>query len=252
MGSLIRLGFVFMILATLLVGSGCKEAAAPRTDLEVFVEEMGALEGQAQDDSLRALAAGPLPGSKFANYMIGNGFYKAATDSAQLVGWSGGAVNALLDSAETYFTLAVEQDSTFIEAMVNLGSLWDDRADQMGNRQQRNARLAKSEEFYRLALSIDPDDEKARCNLGGLYMRMQQTSKAMAEFKIVLESHPESALAHYNLAIMFAEAEIYREAIHEWETASELDPDGDIGQRSRDNVRIVKELLESPTPAVVQ
>ena len=209
---------------------------------------MSKLEEPAREDSLRALAAGPLPGSKFANYMIGNGFYQAAGDSAKLVGWSGGAVNAQLDSAEVYFMKAVALDSTFVEALVNLGSMWDDRSEQMGNRQHRNERLAKAEGYYRQALAADPLDEKARCNLGGLYMRMQKTGKAIAEFNIVLENDPESALAHYNLAIMFAEAEIYREAINEWELAFKYDPSGDIGQRAKDNVAIVKELMNTKLP----
>ena len=34
---------------------------------------------------------------------------------------------------------------------------------------------------------------------------------------------PEYALAHYNLAIMFAEAEIYREAINEWTSHEDME-----------------------------
>ena len=41
---------------------------------------------------------------------------------------------ALLDTAEVYFNLAVAQDSTFIEPLVNLGSIWADRAETISNR----------------------------------------------------------------------------------------------------------------------
>ena len=53
--------------------------------------------------------------------LIGNRIYEAAGDSALVAGWSDPYVDATLDSAEVYFNLAVAQDSTFIEPMVNLG-----------------------------------------------------------------------------------------------------------------------------------
>ena len=67
----------------------------------------------------------------------------------------------------------------------------------------------------------------------------------------MLEHDPESALAHYNLAIMFAEQKIYREALREWELAAKYDPDGDIGERSRANIQIVKDLMNAPDPPAV-
>ena len=102
--------------------------------------------------------------------------------------------------------------------------------------------------MYNLALSVEPTNEKARCNLGSLYLRQRRTADALAEFEKTLEYNPKSALAHYNMAIMFAESKIYREALDEWEMASELDPDGDIGDRSRENINIVKDLMNTPTP----
>ena len=206
------------------------------------------MQGSALTDSLRILAQGDAPDNAYANYLLGNQFYETANDSASRMGWNNVAVVALIDSAEMYFDLAVAQDSSFIEPMVNLGSLWDDRAEQTGTRQEREVRLAKAKEFYELALSVDETDEKARCNLGSLYLRQRRTGEAMREFQTVLAQNDRSALAHYNIAIMFAEQKIYREAIKEWELAAKYDPTGDIGERSRDNVDIVKDLLNSPDP----
>ena len=81
-----------------------------------------------------------------------------------------------------------------------------------------------------------------------LFLRQRRTKEALAEFQKVLEYDSKSPLAHYNMAIMFAEAKIFKEAIHEWELAAKYDPDGDIGQRSRDNVKIVQDLLNAPDP----
>jgi tetratricopeptide (TPR) repeat protein len=236
-----------ILLLLAVVGTGCKDGI-PQTELDIFIAEISALEEPAQETTLRELAGGPAPRSTYAYYMIGNNFYKKAGETAVEKGWNGGEVNALLDSAEVYFDLAVAQDSTFIEAMVNLGSLWDDRSDQMGNRQEREFRLDKAKQYYNLALAVNPRDEKARCNLGALYLRQRQVSNALAEFQKVLDNDPHSSLAHYNMAIMFAEQKIYREAIAEWELAVKYDPDGDIGSRSRDNIKIVKELMNSPAP----
>lgn len=240
---------VLVLLA--LWGGGCKEGM-PSSELDRFIAEMGKLEAPAQEAKLRELAAGQAPLATYANYMIGNNFYLHAGEQARQAGWNDGQVNALLDSAEVYLSLAVAQDSTFIEAMVNLGSLWDDRSDQMGNREDRELRIGKAKEYYNLALAVDPRDEKARCNLGALYLRQRQTAEALAEFQQVLQDHPKSSLAHYNLAIMFAEQKIYREAIVEWELAVKCDPEGDIGNRSRENIKIVKELMNSPTPDSVK
>ncbi len=98
---------------------------------------------------------------------------------------------------------------------------------------------------------MDPADEKARCDLGGLYLRQRRTQDALDQFQTVLDADPKSSLAHYNLAIMFAEQKIYREALREWELAAKYDPDGDVGQRSRENVRIVKDLMNAPDPQAV-
>ena len=143
---------------------------------------------------------------------------------------------------------SIARDSTFIEALVNLGSVWDDRSEQMGSRADRDVRIANARKYYEMALAVDPADEKARCNLGSLYLRQRQTKEALREFETALEYNPKSSLAHYNLAIMFAEAKIYREAIREWEQAVKYDPDGDIGQRSRENIKIVEDLMNAPPP----
>ncbi|MBE0564719.1 MAG: tetratricopeptide repeat protein [Krumholzibacteria bacterium] len=239
-----------LVLAAVILAAalgGCREAA-DLTDLEQFVQRTAALDGRVLEDSLRAYLAGGPPGSTYASFMLGNRFYDAAADSAAVQGWDAAAVPALLDSAELHFSRAVAQDSSFVEALVNLGSVWDDRAEQRGPRPQRDSRLAQAERFYQLALAVDPADEKARCNLGGLYLRQRRTQEAVDQFQMVLDHDPTSALAHYNLAIMFAEQKIYREALREWELAAKHDPDGDIGERSRENVRIVKDLMSAPDP----
>ncbi len=250
MRRVLALSFILVMLTAGLM-SGCKDGE-PLSDLDMFIARTAEFEGQALKDTLRGIAAGEAPYNAYANFLLGNGFYASASDSARQGGWSNLGAQSMLDSAEVYFNLAVAQDSTFIEPMVNLGSIWDDRAETIGNREQYDERIAEANKFYSMALEIDPFDEKARCNLGSLYLRQRRTSDALAEFEKTLEYNPESSLAHYNIAIMFAEAKIYREALKEWELASKYDPDGDIGDRSRENIRIVHDLMNAPTPPIGQ
>lgn len=230
--------------------SQAKKPARPATPLEKFAERITKLEGQALTDTLRHLAAGGPPQRAYASYLLGNRFYLEAGDTARARGWKDTLVTTLLDSAEVRFTAAIAADSTLLEPMVNLGSLWDDRSEQTSNQVERQDAATKAESFYRMALKVDPKDEKARCNLGSLYLRQRQHGKAIAEFKQVLADNPQSALAHYNLAIMFAESKVYREALAEWELAVKYDPDGDVGSRSAENIKIVKDLMNAPDPTL--
>ena len=240
-----------LVLAAAAMGLGGCRDQVELSELERFVQGTAGLADAALVDTLRSYLPGGPPRSTYASFMLGNHFYDAASDTAAQAGWDALPVPALLDSADLHFSRAVAQDSTFVEALVNLGSVWDDRAEQRGNRQQRDDRVAQAERFYQLALAIAPTDEKARCNLGGLYLRQRRTQDALDQFTAVLDHDPDSALAHYNLAIMFAEQKIYREALREWELAAKCDPDGDVGERSRANVRIVKDLMSAPDPQAV-
>jgi len=238
-----------VILAAALLG-GCRKEAK-QTALQQFVDRTASLSSPALEDTLRGFLAGGPPNSTYAAFLMGNHFYDLASDTAAASGWDASAAKALLDSAEAYFSRAVAEDSTFIEPIVNLGSVWDDRAQMRGTREDRDKSLAEAERFYQMALAVDPTDEKARCDLGGLYLRQRRTQEALDEFQTALDHDPKSALAHYNLAIMFAEQKIYREAMREWELAAKYDPDGDVGERSRENVRIVKDLMSAPDPQAV-
>ncbi len=241
---------VGVLAVVLLIGvAGCKDDAAD-TELDKFIKKIEKYDGAAYNDTLAALASGAPPEAVYANYLIGNAHYIAASDSAAISGWNTKSIKADLEKAEESFSRAVAMDSTFIEALVNLGSLWDDRSGMMGNRAERDYRYSQAEKFYRLALDVDPSDEKARCNLGAMYLAQRKQTAAVEEFKIVLENQPRSALAHYHMAIMFAEAKIYKEAIVEWELAAKYDSSGDIGQRARDNIKIIEELLNTEVPKI--
>ena len=185
--------------------------------------------------------------ARYAWYEMGNTYYELAAEEDVMPGdQSLTGANALLDSALVAYQTAIAADSTFVEAWVNMGLIWDDISD--GRTPQARQATEEAKTAYLHAVELAPSDEKARCNLGSLFFRRHQYSEAVEQFQAVLDQNPESSLAHYNLAIMFAESRMYREASTEWELASKYDPDGDIGDRSRDNLKVIEELMNSEIP----
>lgn len=242
----VRQTMVYFMLAVLALAvlAACNRDE-PASELDRFIAQVESLPSAAALDTLHQLVHADPPLDAFARYQLGNIHYAAAADSARTRGWNDEFTKTSLDSAQHWFEQAVAADSTFVEAYVNLGALWDDRADMMAVRRDRDERITMAQELYRKALALRPHDEKARCNLGSLYKRQNDFEAAMNEYLTVLEHDPESALAHYNLAILFATQRIYGEALVEFELAVKYDPDGDIGQRSSDNLKIIRDLMKS-------
>jgi tetratricopeptide (TPR) repeat protein len=235
---------LLLVLATVAMTAGCQKPAGS-TPLDTFLAASQKLPAPQRETMLRQVIRGGGRDWVFAQYALGNIYYDAASDSTKAVGAGGAA--AMLDSARVHFEQAA-RDTEFVEAQVNLGSVYDDLADQPGGPSERATRLANAEAAYKRALARRPGDEKARCNLGALHVKRQQYAEAMTQFRQALADHPHSALAHYNLAILFADAKIYREAKAEWQAAAKADPRGDIGRRSRANVKIVEKMMSAPVP----
>lgn len=239
-------------LGVLAALGGCR-GSVPATPLQSFLDRFEDLPPVEQEAALRPLAAGGGQEAAWAHYALGNLFYAAGSDSAAFGDRAAVAAVAHFDSARACFARAVAADSTFVEAWVNLGSVLDDLSGQRSvrDRAQQQADQHDAEQAYRRAVALRPGDEKALCNLGALYVRMRRHPEALAQFQAALAAHPKSALAHYNLAIMFAETKIYREALREWRAAAEAEPKSDIGRRSRENLKIVEQMMAAPTPASV-
>ncbi len=144
---------------------------------------------------------------------------------------------AKMEEAVKHLSRAIELKPDFVKAYVNLGNAYDEMNQ-----------LDKALQTYHKALEIEPNEDKTLCNIGGVYFRKRQIDQAMASFLKALEVNPTSQLAHYNLAILFADAGIFGEAIAEWEKAAALDPASDLGQRSNDNIGIIRQMQSAETP----
>ncbi len=240
-------GLLLVAALPLLVG-GCRGKTAAG-GLETALAPFRGLPADQQDEALRrALADGTVP-APIAWYELGNLAYQAAAapDAPSPGPNSPTGRNATLDSALVYFQRASALDTLFVEPLVNAGLIWDDVAEGR-DAIARNA-VTSARECYKHAIRLRPDDEKARCNLGSLNFRRHQYAEAIEQFNAVLALNPRSSLAHYNLAIMFAESKMYREAIREWEAAAKYDRDGDIGSRSRENIKVIQDLMKAEVPA---
>jgi superkiller protein 3 len=142
--------------------------------------------------------------------------------------------SGLVDSSEAFFRQAIEMDSTYTRAYVNLGIVLDT---------QRKS--VEAEFMYKKALEIDPSDELANCHLGFIYHTRGMQSEAIKYYLEALRLNPNSAQAHYNLGLAFADARIFQEALHEWEIVIEQDPDGALGQTAKENVNLIRQYLET-------
>ncbi len=234
-----------LLLAAVLPLSGCKEGVEP-TEIDRALASFRELPEAEREPALREAAAAIDPDAKYAWYELGNIYYQRAQQEQVAPGeGSPTAANALLDSALVFFTNATELDTTFVEALVNSGLIWDDVCD--GRTPEARQAMMKAVKIYERAIALRPADEKARCNLGALFFRKRQPRPALEQFQAVLDVNPESALAHFNLAIMFADSKMYREAIVEWELAAKYD-DGEIRERANENIQVMKDLMETEIP----
>ena len=84
--------------------------------------------------------------------------------------------------------------------------------------------------------------------LGVLHSRHGRFGEAEAAYERAIATEPGFAAAYYNLAILFADAGIFGEAINEWQKAADIDPNTDLGARSIDNIGIIKEMQRAEMP----
>jgi superkiller protein 3 len=142
--------------------------------------------------------------------------------------------SGLVDSSEAFFRKAIEMDSTYSRAYVNLGIVLDSQRKDV-----------EAEFMYKKALEIDPEDELAYCHLGFIYHARGLHGEAIKYYLRALEVNPNSAQAHYNLGLAFADSRIFKEALREWERVIVLDPDGALGQTAKENVDLIRQYLEA-------
>lgn len=162
-----------------------------------------------------------------------------AADSTDATAWFclGVALQgtAPADSARLVFEQLVERWPDHVAGHVHYGLALEETG--------RNEEAA---EQYRAAAALQPDDPRPLVNLGSLlYFQYKKTNEAKEALVRALELDPENPDAHFTLGVLFADANLFREARLEWETTVRLAPDGSAGQLARENLERIQPLLEA-------
>lgn len=80
-------------------------------------------------------------------------------------------------------------------------------------------------EYYRIALSLEPNDPVLWINSGTIHRQMGKNRAAIDAYRRALSIDPNYADAHYNLGAAYDVEGKYEEALHEYKVALTLDPD---------------------------
>lgn len=204
-----RVALLLVCVAVLLSSPGCvpNRSVHPRAAEQVRrgYAYLGA------DDLERAEVA-------FEHALAFNGEIPEALNGAAIVARRRGELRA----ARSLLERALTAHSDFAEALVNLGEV--DEAE---------SRHDAAEERFRAALAIDPDLLPARLNLArALLHRGRRTparrdelwSRARREYLHLLESDPDLAEAHHDLAFMDHETGRLERAVESYLRAARADP----------------------------
>ncbi|MCI0451245.1 MAG: tetratricopeptide repeat protein [Candidatus Latescibacteria bacterium] len=171
------------------------------------------------------------PGDATVAFHLGNTYYSMgsalpADENSQAL--------AYYDSAVTAYARAVEIDSAYSKAYVNMGLAYD-----------AATKRADARRVLRKAIEVNPNDVLAYCHLGQIEQGYGDYAEAIRLYQKALVIDPNSAQAHYNLGLAFAEKKLFKEALVEWETVIALDPGGELGKTATENVRIIRQYLEA-------
>lgn len=137
------------------------------------------------------------------------------------------------DSAVVYYQRAIEADSVYSKAWVNMGLAYEEQHKRV-----------ESQRAFKQALKINAEDVLAYCHLGFSYFASGRVREAIDMYEKALAIDSRSAQAHYNLGLAFADAKVFREALHEWELVVEIDGDGQLGRAAAENVELIRTYLE--------
>jgi tetratricopeptide (TPR) repeat protein len=150
--------------------------------------------------------------------------------------------NAYIDAndqekAKLMLTQAIELNPKYVEAMVNLGGLYSD-LDQQDD----------AIKWFQEALKVDPENCKARSNLGNSYYTQQHYPDAMFEYRRAVEKDAKCYSAMYNIAVAFADAGLFRDAVAWWKKVEQLAPGTEAARSARENINILDRFTQAPTP----
>lgn len=89
---------------------------------------------------------------------------------------------------------------------------------------QKQREIRKAVEALEKSVAINPDNCRARNNLGGLYLQMYRYNDAEKELKKAIEIKGDSAHSYYNLAVLYLQRKEYDRTIYNLQKTLEYNP----------------------------
>lgn len=93
---------------------------------------------------------------------------------------------------------------------------------------------------YGDVLRLDPGNTAATVRLAMVWHADGDTARAEEAIQSVVADRPGDQEAHYSLAIIYFSTDRVADAKREWAVAADLDPDSEIGRRSRSFVDLLE------------
>ncbi|MCB0532273.1 MAG: tetratricopeptide repeat protein [Saprospiraceae bacterium] len=143
--------------------------------------------------------------------------------------------NGPFDLAAYHFSRALEMDSTFASAYLNLGNVY-------GSTQQYD----KAEEQFLKAIQVDSSLTNAYNNLGNVYMDTRQFDLAEELYKKIIQLDSTNTSAYNNLGIVYAETRRFDLAEEQYKKAIQIDSSGAIAYY---NLSCLRSLQNQPDKA---
>ncbi len=138
------------------------------------------------------------------------------------------------DSAAAAFEAVLEHDPKNVQALVHHGLVLEDLG-----------RLGEAEAEYRRAIEMAPTDPLPLINLGSLlYFHQKKTYEAKTALAKALELDPRNPDAHFNLGVLFADANLYNEAKVEWEKVLAITQEGPAASLAKENLARIRGVVE--------
>jgi tetratricopeptide (TPR) repeat protein len=139
-----------------------------------------------------------------------------------------------LDSSLAAFEHLLKLEPNNVQAIVHHGLALEDA-------ERYDDALAE----YQRATTLAPDDPLPYINLGALlYFQFKRIYDAKVALTKAISLKSDSADAHFNLGVLFADANLFREAKVEWERVLEISPTGAAANLARENLERIRPFLE--------
>ncbi|WP_370087270.1 tetratricopeptide repeat protein [Ekhidna sp.] len=137
----------------------------------------------------------------------------------------------MYDSSEFYHKKALEIDSNYVDAIVNLGVLY-----------RLTSKFDLAEKQYLRAKELDPNNPDLYSSLGALYIHTGDIEQAVKNLRKAIQIDPQLPLAHSNYSLALAMTGKFDSAYLELKQAVMLGyKNGDVIKERIDNLRTLEQ-----------